>query len=322
MRATPPEADVTAPRMRRLLLPSLLILTTAGLPACRDNETAITRGDRLWADSSLVSGLAEYRLAVAQRGDEEAISRLAHAYAVIGRLEEARRTYGELLEIAPDHADQAVFDFLQLARRALARGDTYTAASAMEAALALRPEVQLPGGAAEVAAFYRERDDLEEALAFYRRALTSLPPDSVPPVLYEIGRVEEDRGRCGLATDYFRAFRERARAEGRWRDLLSEAQWHIGSCAFRLAEEARSEGRSDEALHHLNRVIRLGVPENLLDQAWFERGELLLARGEADEALAAYRQVLERNPARTGQLVERAQQRIDEIRFGSPDPDS
>jgi tetratricopeptide (TPR) repeat protein len=52
------------------------------------------------------------------------------------------------------------------------------------------------------------------------------------------------------------------------------------------------------------------------DQAWFLRGEIHFAIGDRDAALEAYHRVIELNPARTGQLVRRAQRRIDEIRFG------
>lgn len=298
---------------RSLLLVLALLVV---VPGCRDNETAIVRGDRLWADSSLTGALAEYRLAVAQRGDEEALSRLAHALAMTGEMDEARDAYRELLELSPAYRDQAVFDFLHLARRAGRRGDAYGAATAMDAALAVRPEVQLPQAAAAAAAFYRDRGDLERALAYYRRALAGVAPDSAPPLLYEMGRLQEEQGRCDAAMGYFSAVREQAEGSGRWRELVSEAAWQTGSCAFRLAQEAREEQRISEALDHLETLIRLSAPENLLDQAWFERGELLLEVGRYEEALAAYREVLERNPARRGQLVERAQRRIDEIRFG------
>jgi hypothetical protein len=66
-------------------------------------------------------------------------------------------------------------------------------------------------------------------------------------------------------------------------------------------------------------VLELGVPENVQDQAWFERGELLRELNRPQEALEAYHRVLELNPLRTGQLVERTQRRIDEIRFGPPE---
>lgn len=316
MQATPPRALPVRRRRRAFSVVVLLLLGATLSTGCRDNETAIVRGDRLWADSSLVGALAEYRLAVAQRGDEEALSRLAHALAVTGDLDGARTAYGELLEQSAAHTDQAVYDFLHLAARAARRGDAFSAATAMDDALALRPELQMPGAAMEAAEFYRDRGSVEEALRYYRRALGGVPADSAPPIMYEIGLLEEERGRCGVAVDHFRAFREQAEGSAQWRSLLSEARWHTGSCSFRLAQQARQDEREYEALEHLERMIQLGVPENLLDQAWFERGELLLGMGEFDDALAAYRQVLERNPSRRGQLVERAQRRIDEIRFG------
>ncbi len=322
MRATHPELMSGSLRTRGqrtrplhtwalLFLPAIAI----ALSGCSDNESAIARGDRLWADSSRTAALAEYRLAVAQRGDEEALSRLAHALARNGDLAEARDAYQRLLELSPAYRDQAVYDFVDLARRSGRRGDAYGAAMAMDAAIALRPEIRLPRFSAEAAAFYRDRGDADAAIAYYRRALAGVPPDSAPPLLYEIGRLEEEQGRCAVATDYFTALREQVAGSRQWRELTEEAAWHTGSCAFRLAEEARDSGRVMEALDHLEMLIRLGVPENLLDQAWLERGELLLAVGDLDAALAAYRQVLERSPARRGQLVERAQRRIDEIRF-------
>lgn len=298
----------------RALIPFLLVLGTTG---CRENETAIARGDRLWADSSYESALAEYQLAAAQRDDEAALSRLAHAMAYTGRLNEARETYQSLLERSPDHADQAAWDFLGLARRALRRGAEADAALALDAAFSLRPELQAPHEALAVAGFYRQLGELDRSAAYFHRALAGLPTDSSPPVLYELGVLEEERGRCDVAIDYFRSFREVAEDQGpRWRSLVGEARWHTGNCALRLAREAREDGRVSEALEHLATVLRLGEPENLLDQAWFDRGELLYGVGDFEEALEAYRMVLERNPARTGQLVERAQRRIDEIRFG------
>ncbi len=285
---------------------------------CQDNETAIARGDRLWADSSFAAALAEYRLAVAQRGDEEALARLAHAFARNGQLAETRQTYDRLLAMDGTHADQAVFDYLALMEVALRRGDEHGATTALEAALTLRPGLQLPEAVPVAARFHRDRGDVARAEAYYRRALTLLPPDSTPRFLYELGLLYEEQERCETAIDYYRAFREQAEQdERRWRSLLGEARWHTGNCAFQLAREARGGGRVSEALSRLEQMIGLGEPENLLDQAWFERGELLYGVGRFDEALESYRMVLERNPARTGQLVERAQRRIDDIRFGA-----
>lgn len=300
---------------------TLSLLAFGGLAACQDNESAIARGDRLWADSSFRAATAEYQLAVAQRGNDDALLRLAHAQARAGQVPEAREAYDRLLSSSSEHADQAAYDFLQIVNRSLRRGDPLGVAVALDAALQLRPELQLPGAVRSAARLYRERGDLERAVTYYRRALASMPADSTPPVLYEIGMLYEELDRCDAAVDYFNATREHADRSGSrgWATLISEARWQTGSCAFRLGQTARATGDVMEALAHYDAVIGLGEPENLLDQAWFERGEILFGIGRHDEALESYRAVVARNPARTGQLVERAQRRIDQIRFGDLD---
>ena len=294
-----------------------LLLGAAAL-ACQATEPAVDRGDRLWADSAFEEAMAEYRLAADQRGDRQALARLAHAHARAGDLAETRTAYEQLLALDSAYTDQAVYDYLYLVDRSMRRGDDYGVAAALDEALRLRPELQVPGAIRPVARFHREGGALEQAADYYRRALTTLPPDSTPEVLFELGLLNEELDRCDLAIDYYRAFQARARASGerRWRTLLGEARWHTGNCSFRLASEARRAGRVSEALAQYERMIGLGEPENLLDRAWFERGEILYGVGRFDEALEAFRMVLERNPARAGQLVERARERIDEIRFG------
>lgn len=301
--------------MRRGLFLALAAVTL--LAACRDNETAVARGDRLWADSAYPAALAEYRLAVVQRDDHQARARLAHAYARAGQLPEMTTIYQELLPGSPDLADQAVYDFLHVGDRAARRGDMYTAAVALDAALRLRPEIRTPGYALQVARFHRQRGEADQAEAYYVRALSTIAPDSAPLVLHELGRLQEEVGRCDVAVEYYAAFTRQARAdERRWRTLLGEARWHKGNCSLQLAREARDAGQVTAALEHLDTMLGLGEPEHFLDQAWLDRGDLLYGIGRFDDALEAYRQVIERSPSRTGPLVERAQRRIDEIRFG------
>lgn len=285
-----------------------------GLGACESPDPALARGDRLWADSNYTGALAEYRLALRQSGGDEAIlARVAHAYLQTGQLSRAREAYDQLLGRHPERADQAVYDYLHFARRAAERGDRYGMAGAVEAAQALRPELPLPDLAAALGRYYSDIGDAERALVYYERALTLQSPDSAVRLLYELGLLFESLGGCEEAIGYFEAYGRQA-PEG---DRANEARWHMGSCAFELARRAHQEGRPGDALEHVTLVLDLGVPENIQDQAWFEQGEILFVMGRFDEALVAYRKVLELNPARTGQLVERAQRRIDQIRFGS-----
>jgi tetratricopeptide (TPR) repeat protein len=166
--------------------------------------------------------------------------------------------------------------------------------------------------AAPLARYYATTGAPERAIEFYERALTQATPDSAPALLFELGEVHDALGNCDDAIGFFNAYRTRSRRGER----ADQARWRVGNCSFLLARRERQAGDLEAALRYLDTVIDLGVPENVQDQAWFERGEVLLALDRRAEALTSFMRVLELNRARTGQLVERAQRRIDELRFG------
>lgn len=287
----------------------LVLLLLAG---CGDSETALLRGDRFWADSNYTSALAEYRLALGQRETPEVRARVAHAYIKTGQFERAREAYDRLLQDGRAYVDQAIMDYVTAARQARDRSDRYGMAVAVEAALELRPGLPLDDMAAPLARYYASSGDGDRALDFFERALGSVDPDSVSDLLFEIGELHDDRGTCEEAIGFFEAYLDRAPDGPR----VDEARWHVGECAFQLGRTQRQQGDLEKATEYLDRTVQLGVPQSLQDQAWFERGEAYLGLGNRDEALRSFRRVLELNRLGTGQLVERAQQRIDLIRFG------
>jgi tetratricopeptide (TPR) repeat protein len=297
-------------------VPALVTGFAAGLllvlSACQDAEPALARGDRFWADSNYTDALAEYRLALRQHPDEETRARTAHAYIATGQFEMAREIYADLIQEAPKWTDQAIFDYVEVANRARDRSDRYGLASAVAAAQELRPGLPLDDFAIPLARYYSSTGDPALALDFYERALTAAPPDTVPALLFEMAQIHEQLGNCPEAIGFYRAFRSRAPKDER----VADADWHIGDCSFTLARRAHQDGDLDHAMDYVDEVLDLGVPRNLLDEAWFERGEILLEQGQREEALLAYRMVVQLNPTGTGQMVERARRRIDDLRFG------
>lgn len=306
------------------------------LAGCGRDQTAIDRGDRAWADSNYTEALAEYRLALARHADAATRLRTAHAFAHTGDLPHARDQYRQLLATDSAAAPQAAYDFLVLARKGLAKKDPHTVATAVDAALAAEPRLELGDMAPMLARYYVGTGDTRRAIQLYQRSLVAGPADSVPRYLYQIGRLYQSLGRCDTALAYLTAFRpggpeSRTRLEAGAEEiaeakkspgaeaqqtLLGEAHWALGSCAFEVAKQEHLAGNLPAALEHLELTTRLREPRNIQDQAWFERGEVLFALNRKEEALAAYYKVLELDPAGQGQLVQRARQRIDEIRFG------
>jgi tetratricopeptide (TPR) repeat protein len=301
-------------RAGRGVLTGVVLALMLLLSACRDAETALGRGDRLWADSNYVAALAEYRLAYELRaGSDDVLARLAHAYARTAQFERARESYDRLLQRAPHFADQAVFDYLAMARRSQARGDRYGMAMAIEAAMELRPGLPVGDMATPLARYYARSGEQARAQDFFERALGHAPPDSMPDLLFEFAQFQESQGNCREAMELFNAFRTRQPRGER----ADQARWNVGNCAFQLARDARRAGDPARAVTQLQVMLDLGVPQNLLDQAWFERGEALLELDRPEEALQAYVQALEHIRTQGGgQLAERARQRIDQLRFG------
>ncbi len=280
---------------------------------CADPETSMARGDRLWADSSFTEALAEYRLGYQRdRNSDELLARVAHGYAVTGEFARAKQYYDELLGRSPSHTDQAVFDYLTLARQAQARSDRYGLAGAVEAAVKLRPGLPVADLSAGLARYYAGTGDDGKALEYYDRALGAAGPDSVASLMFEIAMLHEKRGSCADAITMFNAFRSKTSDA----EKADEARWHVGNCSWTLAKQATAAADTAGALRYMDAVIQLGTPRTVLEEVWFQRGEILVALGRRDEALEAYVRSLEYNRTGSGQLAERAQRRIDELRFG------
>jgi len=213
----------------------------------------------------------------------------------------------------PDLTDQAVSDLMRLAEEAHAAGDPFGMATAVETALELRPGVGVGDMGLSLARHYFTNGEYGRALPFYQNALAGAT-DSVPEIVFEVGRAHSEIGDCEHALLFFERFREMRRPWQR-----GEVDWYIGTCAFNMARELRTappdEGQLERALELINRTVEVGEPRNIQAQAWFEKGEILADMGQCQEAMEAYAQV--RYADQAGSLVERAQSRFDEIRFGS-----
>lgn len=301
-------------RPRPVALPLLMLgLLWGGCTPDPASETARLRGDRAFARGDFEEALAEYRLSLLQEDPgTEGVVRAAHAYVTLGRIDEARMLYDQAAREDSIHADQAASDFAARARQELADGDSYGAASAVEAAAHFRPGVVVEGLSLPLARHYSNTGEYLRAQPFFLRAREEHPGD--PEVVFETASAHLEIGDCERALGFFEEFRELAPRRGH------EASWPIGTCSFRLAEElARSttdEAVLEEVLGHLNAVIDLGEPRTLLSQAYFRKAEILAGLGECTAAVEAYRMVPASDPAGSGTLARTAMQRVDEIRFG------
>lgn len=280
--------------------------------------SSISRGDQAFAHGDIQEALAEYRLAEAQGShDAETYARIAHANVALERIDEAREYYLLAVEQEPNLADQAVADFSHLARREMAAGDEFGMASAFETATGFRPGISLDELALPLAQHYSNVGEYGRALPFYQKALSALDPDSMPRILFETAVAYDEVGDCESAVIFYEDYRDRL---PRWAAARSEVDWRLGFCSFELAEMRRAEGDDEEALRHLEVLLRVGQPRSHLARGYFEKGEILGYRGECEAAMEAFMMVPVVDPSGSSPLVARAEERIDQIRFG-PTPE-
>jgi len=295
---------------------SLLLLFAAALATCTplgEEGTSISRGDQAFAHGDLEEALAEYRLAERLGAtDAETYARIAHTYVGLRRMDEAREYYRLALDQDSEYTEQAVADFVHLARSEEASSDEFGMASAVQTALEFRPGISLEDLALPLAQHYSNIGEYGRALPFYQKTLSALDPDSLSGILFEIAIAYDEVGDCESAAIYYEDYRNRL---PRWR--RGEVDWRLGNCSFRLARTRRLEGDEDEALRHLEMLLRIGEPRNLLAMGYFEKGEILGLRGECEASMEAFMEVPVMDPSGNSPLVARAEERIDQIRFGS-----
>ncbi len=203
-------------------------------------ETSRMRGDGAFARGDYEDALAEYRLSMREGSGIEAALRTAHTYAVLGRVDEARTLYDQAVREDSAHADQAVSDFVSRAREAFAAGDRYGGASAMETAAHFRPGIVVEDLVLPMARHYSNSGQHGRAQPLYLRVLGSQRRD--PDIVFEAARAHQEIGDCERALEFFDDFVELARHRER------ETRWHVGSCAFQLAQELIEQDGFEEAV--------------------------------------------------------------------------
>lgn len=299
---------------RFLTVAAMCGLTVAACTTRATEESAVRRGDQAFALGNYEEALAEYRLAVRQGADDPGTTvRVAHTYAIMGRVDDAGAYYVEAASKEDWIADQAVADLMRLAHESLANGDRFAMATAVETSLRLRSGLGVGEMSLPLARHYFRRGEYGRALPFYQKAMAEAT-DSVSEIVFEVGLAYEEIRDCRHALIYFERFREMVRPWER-----GEVDWYIGTCAFNLARELRERSSLEaeelkQALILIDRAVEVGEPRNIQAQAWFEKGEILAEMGECELSMDAYAQV--RYADQAGSLVQRAQHAFDQIRFG------
>ncbi|MGB9720597.1 MAG: tetratricopeptide repeat protein [bacterium] len=88
----------------------------------------------------------------------------------------------------------------------------------------------------------------------------------------------------------------------------------MGEINYLIGKRLYDKGIYDSAIVYLKEIITNQEPKSLVDDACYFLGEIYYAGGNFDQALEYYKKVLRLNPYQKGELVQKSQARIKEIK--------
>lgn len=208
----------------------------------------------------------------------------------------------------------AAEQFAELARQDLAEGWEKRAQRRMAQAYVFDSSVELGALADPVADyFYRYVEEYELAYPIYYQLYKSREGrgDKVREWVYRYGACLERLGSADAARAVYEEFQET------WPDdlkFMRLVNWRYMRLMLDLAEEAEQLGQYDRALHLLEESMVGDWHLDVQQQARYRSGVIEQERGQLDEARRWYELVLEDGSRFGGDLVDQAQDRLDELR--------
>ena len=301
-------------RLFYILLAACVLLIPLFLPGCGTfSEGYEERGDRYFRDGYYDDSLAEYLMARKTQGlTTRLLRKIGKVYVMKGDFLQAKSYYDRYFHATDAVPDPGVLlDYFQIAVKRGEAGDVSTMVQALEEILQIDPSYSLGRYFFDLGEFYFQQSDFGRAIPYFQRGL---------PLEVEIEN--KDRHLFNLAQsyekleDYFNAFLYFDQFLILYPDnpMKEQAVWHRGNSCFPLARRLHDEKDYDQALFYLDLIIDEGEPQHYLDDAYFLKGEILLALNRPAEAKSSYLRVLKLNRYYYKEkIAEQARARIHEI---------
>ncbi|HUU27823.1 MAG TPA: tetratricopeptide repeat protein [archaeon] len=296
--------------LRLKLLIIFLILSASCMRVSTNYEE---RGDYYYRYGYYDDSLAEYLMAQKTQGVTTSLLRkIGKVYVMKGDFFQAKNYYDRYFNASDKAPDaEVLLDYLQIAVERGKAGDNTTMVHALEEILHIDPSYSLGRYFFDLGEFYFQQADYRKAITYFLRGLPlQLEVENRADYLFHLAQSYEK------LEDYFDAFLYFDQFIVLYPDhpQIEQVRWHRGSCCYPLAQKMFSDGDIEGALFYLDEIISKGQPQHLLDDAYFLRGEFLLASDRPEEAEDAYRQVMKLNRYYWKEkIVEQARRRIQEL---------
>ncbi len=287
------------------------------LPGCNSFSTNYEeRGDRYFRDGHYDDSLAEYLMAQKTDGlTTRLLRKIGTVYVMKGDFLQAKSYYDRYFSATDAEPDPGVLlDYFQIAVKRGEAGDKSTMVQALEEILKIDPSYSLGRYFFNLGEFYFQRSDFTRAIPYFLRGLPlEVEVKNKHLYLFHLAQSYEK------IEDYFNAFLyfDQFLILYPGNPMKEQVIWYRGNCCFPLARQLYEEEEYDQCLFYLDIIIDEGQPQHYLDDAYFLKGEILLALNRPGEAKSSYLRVLKLNRYYYKEkIAEQARARIHQIELG------
>jgi tetratricopeptide (TPR) repeat protein len=256
-----------------------------------------------WNYDRALTELISYR----ESPDPEIQYILGSCYLRKNEYDEAARYFGKSLKTDSTYRDSILKIYTTLAKNALAINDLPRALRHYQDLARLIPDYNQANNLFVIGDLNYNQGNFYSAMEAYLKALEidslSKRARGILPKLIKC-LVENDSLDRALRTAT-REYEKLKVAENLL--IMSEIKFTIGQKLLQVAAY-------DSAKTYFRSIIDQQEPKSLLDDSYFYLGEIYLKTDSAAAALEAYKKVLRLNPYQKGDIVKKAQDRINEIK--------
>ncbi|MBN2290190.1 MAG: hypothetical protein JXQ83_12725 [Candidatus Glassbacteria bacterium] len=297
-----------------ILLWALPLCPALFLPGCNSfSQSYEERGDRYFRDGHYDDSLAEYLMARKTQGmTTRLLRKIGKVYVMKEDFLQAKSYYDRYFGATDAEPDPGVLlDYFQIAVKRGEAGDVGTMVQALEEILQIDPSYSLGRYFFDLGEFYFQQSNFSKAIFYFLRGLPlEVEVENKDLYLFHLAQSYEK------IEDYFNAYLyfDQLLVLYPESSMKEQATWHRGNCCFPLARQAHEAEDYEQALFYLDLIINEGQPQHYLDDAYFLKGEILLALNRPGEAKVSYLQVLKLNRYYYQEkIAEQARARVHEI---------
>jgi len=291
-------------RIRILLISFMVTLLWCISCSSRSEHIRIARKYiKEWNYDRALTELIAYR----KQHDTEVQYLIGYCYLKQNQYDEAARYFNRSLHISDVYRDSIVTAYNALANNALRINEASRALILYQEIAKLVPEYDQSQNMFIVGDLNFEQGNFAGACEAYAKALEKDSASSTAKkaryryitCLKECDSLEQA---LELATDQYEALKTSANLL-----LLNDIRYQLGRRAF-------EKGYMDSAEVYFQLIIEMQEPRTLLDVSYYYMGEIHLARNDLETALSMYKKVLRLNPYEKGEIVQKAKDRIKELK--------